>query len=373
VFNVRALISAYGNNGFQEPNANIREDYDPRTDVKYYCTPLPCEPHIANVPPVADAGISQSSEIGMKVILDGSKSSDSDGSINSFSWAQTEGPKVKLYNSETSKAYFFLPTDLTTSTKLVFELTVVDDKGLKAVDSVDVKAIITSNSEQVEKTISQNIAQADIFKVLVRLNNINPNLGYENSAIILKGDLFQKQQLAYQQTNNTGTAETTFVFPSTLIGTGETFVVCVEQSSRTGEEGVGCKIGNNSPSTATEVIEFMLPQSGKLASEVTSFSAKPNGTMIIKIVKDASDPNNAIHLVPFFIKISEGDSVIWKNEDTAIHTITSGTPEGENSGSLFDSSYIAAGKSFKHTFSKSGEYDYYCTLHPFMTGQIVVS
>ena len=131
-----------------------------------------------------------------------------------------------------------MPTDLTTSTKLVFELTVVDDKGLRAVDSVDVKAIITSNSEQVEKSTSQNIVQADIFKVLVRLNNINPNLGYENSAIILKGDLFQKQQLAYQHTNNTGTAETTFVFPSTLIGTGETFVVCVEQGSSTGEEGI---------------------------------------------------------------------------------------------------------------------------------------
>ena len=71
-FNVRALVHTYGNNGFQEPNANIREDYDPGPNVKYYCTPLPCEPHIANVPPVADAGISQSSKVGTKVILDGS-------------------------------------------------------------------------------------------------------------------------------------------------------------------------------------------------------------------------------------------------------------------------------------------------------------
>jgi plastocyanin len=53
--------------------------------------------------------------------------------------------------------------------------------------------------------------------------------------------------------------------------------------------------------------------------------------------------------------------------------VTSGSPEGdEASGTAFDSSYLAAGKSFEHKFDSKGTLDHYCTLHPFMTGKINV-
>jgi plastocyanin len=56
-----------------------------------------------------------------------------------------------------------------------------------------------------------------------------------------------------------------------------------------------------------------------------------------------------------------------------LHTVTSGTPEEGNIGTEFDSSYMAAGKTFEHAFNTAGTFDYFCTLHPFMTGKVIVS
>jgi len=65
--------------------------------------------------------------------------------------------------------------------------------------------------------------------------------------------------------------------------------------------------------------------------------------------------------------------VKWTNDDITLYTVTSGSPEGdEASGTAFDSSYLAAGKSFEHKFDSKGTLDHYCTLHPFTTGKINV-
>ena len=53
--------------------------------------------------------------------------------------------------------------------------------------------------------------------------------------------------------------------------------------------------------------------------------------------------------------------VRWENRDDTLHTVTSGTPQGGNSGMQFDSSYLAAGGSFDVKFISSGNYNYYCT------------
>ncbi len=58
------------------------------------------------------------------------------------------------------------------------------------------------------------------------------------------------------------------------------------------------------------------------------------------------------------------------NNDATLHTATSGIPDSSPSGE-FDSSYLAKGKTFQHTFDKARTFDYYCTLHPFMIGQVV--
>lgn len=57
------------------------------------------------------------------------------------------------------------------------------------------------------------------------------------------------------------------------------------------------------------------------------------------------------------------------------HTITSVTVEN-NRPTLavsFDSTLINSGESFPFVFDKAGEYAYYCTIHPWMTGKVTVS
>ena len=105
---------------------------------------------------------------------------------------------------------------------------------------------------------------------------------------------------------------------------------------------------------------------------VSNASSRAYGSTV-SIVPGSASPNNGKYFVPETIAVSNGTTVTWTNQDTILHTVTSGTPEGGNSGTEFDSSYIAEGKTFQHTFSTAGTFDYYCTLHPFMKGKVTVS
>jgi predicted secreted protein with PEFG-CTERM motif len=72
------------------------------------------------------------------------------------------------------------------------------------------------------------------------------------------------------------------------------------------------------------------------------------------------------------LNVAPGTEVEWKNTDTVSHTVTSGKVSDDNAGSLFDSGLIKKGADFKFTFATAGTYDYFCTVHPWMTGQVIV-
>jgi lysophospholipase L1-like esterase len=88
-----------------------------------------------NEPPTADAGPDQFAPGQTAVTLDGSQSSDSDGTIVSYTWSQIDGPAVNLNNTNTATPSFTAPaaTDL-----LTFELTVTDNEEGTASDKVTV-------------------------------------------------------------------------------------------------------------------------------------------------------------------------------------------------------------------------------------------
>ncbi|MFB5600070.1 MAG: plastocyanin/azurin family copper-binding protein [Nitrososphaeraceae archaeon] len=75
---------------------------------------------------------------------------------------------------------------------------------------------------------------------------------------------------------------------------------------------------------------------------------------------------------PNQITISPGTTVTWTNEDATIHTVTQGG-SGSTDPPAFDSSIIAAAGTWENTFNDAGEFDYWCTLHPFMTGKVTVA
>ena len=76
--------------------------------------------------------------------------------------------------------------------------------------------------------------------------------------------------------------------------------------------------------------------------------------------------------IPSEVTIKVGATVTWSNDDSAAHTVTSGTPT-DGPDSTFDSSLFMAGTTFTHTFDKAGEYNYFCMVHPWMTGKIQVN
>ena len=76
--------------------------------------------------------------------------------------------------------------------------------------------------------------------------------------------------------------------------------------------------------------------------------------------------------IPAEVTVHVGDTVIWSNDDSAAHTVTSGTPTGGPDGT-FDSSLFMADTTFSYTFDKAGEYNYFCMVHPWMTGKIQVN
>ena len=74
---------------------------------------------------------------------------------------------------------------------------------------------------------------------------------------------------------------------------------------------------------------------------------------------------------PYISKIDIGDIVTWMNNDDAIHVVVSGD-QNYGSDELFDSGFLKMNESFSLTFNEEGNYEYFCTLHPWMSGYVSV-
>ena len=75
--------------------------------------------------------------------------------------------------------------------------------------------------------------------------------------------------------------------------------------------------------------------------------------------------------IPSPVTIPIGGTVTWDNSDNAAHTATAGSATDGPSG-VWDSSLIMAGGSYSFTFEEAGSYDYFCMVHPWMAGLVIV-
>jgi plastocyanin len=69
---------------------------------------------------------------------------------------------------------------------------------------------------------------------------------------------------------------------------------------------------------------------------------------------------------PAKLEIAAGTTVTWVNRDDIPHTVVS------NDHVLFKSKALDTDEKFSFSFTKAGKYPYFCSLHPKMTGEVIV-
>ena len=114
---------------------------------------------------------------------------------------------------------------------------------------------------------------------------------------------------------------------------------------------------------------------GNRAETALDFVTKENFT--VSISRGSGFPGCEVSnqcYVPYRAVIDADVEVIWRNDDIAAHTVTSGTPEMGPDG-LFDSEIFLPDNSFSVDFDgyDPGAYPYFCKVHPWMEGVILVT
>jgi len=77
----------------------------------------------------------------------------------------------------------------------------------------------------------------------------------------------------------------------------------------------------------------------------------------------------AFKFEPATVTVNVGDTVEWKNDDIVPHTATA---DGEAQKPVFDSGTIQTGATWRYLARNKGTYNYICTLHPNMKGELIV-
>ena len=94
---------------------------------------------------------------------------------------------------------------------------------------------------------------------------------------------------------------------------------------------------------------------------VTTASRAPSAD----IAKSASIQIDNFHYSPPTLVVAPGTTVTWKNDDDSPHSV-------RDKDGKFKSAALDTDDTFSQTFAAPGEYDYFCSIHPYMTGKIVV-
>jgi predicted secreted protein with PEFG-CTERM motif len=101
------------------------------------------------------------------------------------------------------------------------------------------------------------------------------------------------------------------------------------------------------------------------ADHPTASVSTPQGTSV-----PGCETTNECY-IPYEVTVDVGGEVTWSNDDSAAHTVTAGSAAEGPSG-VFDSSLFMAGTTFSHKFEAEGEYPYFCMVHPWMEGIVIV-
>ena len=109
-------------------------------------------------------------------------------------------------------------------------------------------------------------------------------------------------------------------------------------------------------------------------TNASSTAGGAGGEMTIVMPAGSVDPNAATGYEPSSLTVSPGSAVVWDNQDNALHTATSGNPDTATPDGKFDTGMVGASTQSQPVTmpTEPGEYTYFCTLHPFLVGTVVV-
>ena len=111
------------------------------------------------------------------------------------------------------------------------------------------------------------------------------------------------------------------------------------------------------------------------AAAPTPTSASPTAAATARPTETPSSGEGAVESAIKDFAFSDvtvpiGGAVKWTNEDSAVHTVTSGTPSNRTND--FNSGDLSRGGTFSFTFDEPGTYPFYCIYHRNMTAQVIV-
>jgi plastocyanin len=208
----------------------------------------------------------------------------------------------------------------------------------------------------------------------------NPNF-VPNSAQVPMGNKIvwgNKDTVPHTATSGTGASDPTSgkIFDTKIITNGQ---------SSPPDLLKGVKVGDSIPyycqihpyMTAKITVTAASSSSASTSSNSSNSAAAASGAgaaPVLGILQGASTQGNPAY-APATLTVKKGDSIQVTNKDSVPHTVTNGKDASDpTSGKLFDSSIINAGSTAQISTAKldPGDYPFHCTIHPYMTGLLMV-
>jgi len=116
----------------------------------------------------------------------------------------------------------------------------------------------------------------------------------------------------------------------------------------------------------TCTLAFALVIALALLTSIRGKEAETKGSVLPKNTKTEVIIDN-FSFSPTTFTVPAGATVTWTNHDNVAHTVTSAENQFKKSPVL------KTGQRFSNTFATAGTYSYFCSIHPRMTGKIIVN
>jgi amicyanin len=114
-----------------------------------------------------------------------------------------------------------------------------------------------------------------------------------------------------------------------------------------------------------EAVGVALAASLTVPATIRSSDSADDGTRASKSASAEVQIDN-FSFSPKIITVPAGTTVVWTNHDDVPHVVASGDDK------FAKSPVIDTDQTFSHTFTSAGSYTYFCTIHPHMTGKVIV-